>query len=220
VVSLLKTHGVNDHTRVRRLEFREGDWPGNLRIELDSGRVVAMPKFHANFLIPFFIMKRCLLCVDLANELADFSVGDAWAPEYEKRGKGYSIVIARSGLGMDILNHLISTGIVGWTPIGEDEAISMHTHGLDLKKRGAFIRMKYRKYAGLSTPNYGLQTGSFPFSRYVMEMAIVGLFWLFGTRMSRFLLRQINPNWMGRAFVGIRKSWKRMTRRIKAGVHS
>jgi coenzyme F420 hydrogenase subunit beta len=100
---ILAAHGVRDHREIRSLRFREGEWPGTLRIELRSGRIVEMPKFHANYLIPFHIMKRCLLCTDLSNELADLSVGDAWAPVYEERGKGFSLAIGRSDASLEWL---------------------------------------------------------------------------------------------------------------------
>ena len=61
-----------------------------------TDRSFELPKFHANYLIPFHILKNSLLCTDLTNEYTDISGGDAWAPVYEERGKGFSMVISRS----------------------------------------------------------------------------------------------------------------------------
>jgi hypothetical protein len=53
-----------------------------------------------------------------------------------------------------------------------------------------------------------------------MELVIIGLFWLLGTRFSRFFLKKINPNIIGKIFAKIRPIWKGVTRDIKAGVRS
>ena len=55
---------------------------------LSDGRVLQMPKFHANYLIPFHITDHSLLSHDLTNELTDVSGGDAWAPVYEAAPAG------------------------------------------------------------------------------------------------------------------------------------
>ncbi len=65
-----------------------------MRVELKSGRIIELKKFHANYLIPFHILRNSLYCTDLTNEFTDISGGDAWAPVYEERGKGFSMVIS------------------------------------------------------------------------------------------------------------------------------
>ena len=52
----------------------------------------------------------------------------------------------------------------------------MHSHGYDLKKRGTFIRMQFRSWLGKPNPDYGYRLKGFPFSRYLMEIVIDGLF--------------------------------------------
>ncbi len=66
-----------------------------MRVEMQNGRVIELKKFHANYLIPFHIVRNSLYCTDFTNEFTDLSGGDAWAPVYEERGKGFSIVMAR-----------------------------------------------------------------------------------------------------------------------------
>lgn len=215
VKSFLRSFGVKDHTLIRKLYFRYGEWPGKMRVELKDGRIFELPKFHANYLIPFHILKNSLLCTDLTNEFTDISGGDAWAPVYEERGKGFSMVISRSEAGEDILQKMQLEGSLELNPIGEQDAVEMHSHGYDLKKRGAFIRMKYRSWLGKPNPDYGYQLKGFPLSRYLMEIVIDALFLIAGTGFSRWVAEKIPPQTLGNIFEKARKFWKKSTYKIK-----
>jgi len=215
VKSFLRSYGVKDQRLIRKLYFRHGEWPGNMRVELQDGRIFELPKFHANYLIPFHILKNSLLCTDLTNEYTDISGGDAWAPVYEERGRGFSMVISRSEKGQEIIDMMVQEGRLNLDPVSEKEAVAMHSHGYDLKKRGAFIRMRYRSWLGKPNPDYGYRLKGFSFSRYLMEMVIDALFLLLGTRMARWFAEIIPPHIIGRMFEKARKIWKRGTRRIK-----
>lgn len=215
VVSFLRSFGVKDYRKITKLYFRHGEWPGKMRAELKDGRVFELPKFHANYLIPFHILKNSLLCTDLTNEFTDISGGDAWAPVYEERGKGFSLVISRSGKGQDILEQMLNEGRLVLDPVKEDEALEMHSHGYDLKKRGTFIRMKYRRWLGKPNPDYGYEIKGFSFSRYLMELIIDGLFLTLSTRPARWMAERIPPATIGRIFEKARTLWKKMTHGIK-----
>ena len=215
VKSFLKSYGQKDYRKIRKLYFRYGEWPGNMRVELEDGTSIELPKFHANYLIPFHIMKNSLLCTDLSNEYTDISGGDAWAPVYEERGKGFSMVLARSVRGQDIIDEMLEEGLLKLDLIDEQEAIGMHSHGYDLKKRGAFIRMKYRSWLGKRNPDYGYHMGGFSLKRYFMEIIIDTLFILLGTAVARYLVERIPPKSVGKVFEKSRSVWKRSTRAIK-----
>jgi len=186
-----------------------------MRVELDGGRTIELPKFHANYLIPFHIMKNSLLCTDLSNEFTDISGGDAWAPVYEERGKGFSMVLSRSGKGQAILDEMLKEGLLQLDPINETEAIAMHSHGYDLKKRGTFIRIKYRRWMGMRNPDYGYVIKGFSFKRYLMELFIDSLFVVLGTGFSRFIIELVPPKTVGKVFERSRNVWKKSTKKIK-----
>ena len=215
IKSFLRSYGEKDYHNISKLWFRYGEWPGNMRIEMKNGRIIQLPKFHANYLIPFHILKNSLLCTDLSNEFTDISGGDAWAPVYEERGKGFSMVISRSKKGQEILEKMLSEGYLSLQHIDENEAITMHSHGYDLKKRGAFIRMKFRRMIGLPVPDYGYELKGFPLSRYLMEMIITPLFLVLGTPPARWIVEKIPPAFLGKIFEKSRKIWKKSTYRIK-----
>jgi coenzyme F420-reducing hydrogenase beta subunit len=215
VKSFLRSFGVRDYHQIRKLYFRYGEWPGNMRVEMNDGRIFEMPKFHANYLIPFHILKNSLLCTDLTNEFTDISGGDAWAPVYEERGKGFSMIITRSDIGEQIVRRMETEGVLELQQISELDALEMHSHGYDLKKRGTFIRMKYRSWLGLRNPDYGYKISGFSFSRYLMEFIIDAMFILAGTRLARLTVERIPPGFIGRLFEKARKFWKRSTYNIK-----
>lgn len=215
VISFLQSYRIEDYTRISKLYFRHGEWPGNMRVELSDGKFVELPKFHANYLIPFHILKNSLLCTDLSNEFTDISGGDAWAPVYEERGKGFSMVIARSDKGQKVIDRMQKEAILHLDTIDENEAITMHSHGYDLKKRGTFIRIKFRKIVGLPVPDYGYTLSGFSFLRYMMEIPITLMFLLLGTKFMHRLVELLPPAFIGRIFERFRNIWKRSTHNIK-----
>ncbi|NVO19643.1 MAG: Coenzyme F420 hydrogenase/dehydrogenase, beta subunit C-terminal domain [Bacteroidetes bacterium] len=215
IESFLRSYGEKNYRKIKKLYFRYGEWPGNMRIEMENERVIELPKFHANYLIPFHILKNSLLCTDLSNEFTDISGGDAWAPVYEERGKGFSMVIARSAQGLEILEALQKEGRMQLDEIGLQEAIDMHSHGYDLKKRGSFIRIRFRELLGLPVPDFGYKLKGFPLSRYLMEIVILSLFLILGSRPARFISEMVPPSLIGKLFENARISWKKSTHNIK-----
>ncbi|MBU1369975.1 MAG: Coenzyme F420 hydrogenase/dehydrogenase, beta subunit C-terminal domain [Bacteroidetes bacterium] len=213
--SFLRTHGEHDYHTITKLYFRYGEWPGNMRVELKSGRIIELKKFHANYLIPFHILRNSLYCTDLTSEFTDISGGDAWAPVYEERGKGFSMVISRSKKGDALLKEMVEAGWLSFDQISEQEAISMHSHGYDFKKRGGFIRIKFRKLLGKSVPDYGYQIKGFKASRYLMEMVISSLFIVMSTSFARWAVEQFPPKFIGGIFEKTRTIWKKSTHKIK-----
>jgi coenzyme F420 hydrogenase subunit beta len=215
VKSFIRSFGRKDYREITRLYFRYGEWPGKMRVEFSDGEHVELPKFHANYLIPFHILKNSLLCTDLSNEFTDISGGDAWAPKYEERGKGFSMVLARSETGKDILDRMVSAGALVLDPITTDDAITMHSHGYDLKKRGTFIRLRFRRLFGQRVPDYGYVIKGFSLQRYLMEIVLSSMFLILGTRPARFMAERIPPKSIGRLFEKTRVRWKKSTHKIK-----
>lgn len=215
VVSFLKSYKIKDYKTITKLYFRYGEWPGNMRVETNDGRVAELKKFHANYLIPFHILRNSLYCTDLANEFTDVSGGDAWAPVYEERGKGFSMIIGRSKKGQALLEEMRREGWLSFDEIDENEAITMHSHGYDLKKRGTFIRMKFRKWMGKPIPDYGYQQSGFGLKRNMMEVIIFSMFIILSTPLARWTVEQFSPSFIGNMFEKSRTIWKKSTHNIK-----
>lgn len=215
IESFLRSHGIQDVTDVAELRYREGEWPGYLQIRTRSGRVLRAEKFYYNYLIPFYITRSTRYSVDFTNELTDISVGDAWHPRYEAQGQGFSVVVARSQQGEELLQAMQRQGVVHLEPLALQEALSMHGHMLDFKKRGAFIRMEWRRARGKPAPKYGYRPQAIPFSRRLVEVVISGLFVLCGTRWARRAVEWVPLGVLGPLFNSLRKGWKNLSKPAK-----
>jgi coenzyme F420 hydrogenase subunit beta len=212
IISFLRSHGEKNYHDIVDLQFRHGEWPGSMRVEMKNGKVYLLPKFHANYLIPFHIMNRCRVCIDLANEFSDISVGDAWAPQYEERGKGFSIVVTRSGQGKKILEKMVQEGVINLQPVSIQDAVSMHSHMFDNKKRGAFIRIKKRRYP----PHYHLDfPANIGFRRLLFEFWLNIMTGLLRTKMMMTLVDVLPATITGKVFNSFKVAWKRITFKVK-----
>lgn len=215
IESYLRSNGIHDLDEVTELRYREGEWPGYLQVKTRSDRILRTEKFYYNYLIPFFVTHGTLLSVDFTNELTDISVGDAWHPRLETRGGGFSVVLARSARGEELLHAMQTAGEVALAAISTEEALSMHGHMLDFKKRGSFIRMQWRHMMGRAVPEYGYAPVSMPASRYVVELVISSIFAVGRMSLARRVLERLPIALIGPLFNTARKRWKQLSKPVK-----
>ncbi|MFW5940741.1 MAG: Coenzyme F420 hydrogenase/dehydrogenase, beta subunit C-terminal domain [Chloroflexota bacterium] len=213
--SFLRSNGVRDLEQVAELKYREGEWPGYLQIRLHDGRTLRAKKFYYNYLIPFYITQASLQAVDFTNELTDISVGDAWHPDYETRGQGFSVVVARSEQAETLLRQMQEEDALTLQQTSVDEAMSMHGHMIDFKKRGAFLRNRWRRAAGKAAPTYGYHPAHIPLSRRLVELVILSLFAVCGTAAARKVVEHLPLGVVGPLFDLLRRSWKGLSKPVK-----
>ena len=209
--SFLRSHGVHSEKEIVDLRYRDGEWPGNLRITLRNGRVLKAEKFHYNYLIPFYITESSLQAVDFSNELTDISVGDAWSPKHEKERKGFSVILTRSESGEAIVTEMIDQGLLSAEEISIDDALDMHGHMIDFKKRGSFLRNR-RKSA---RPFYGYEPIEIPLARRAVERILQIVFFIGRTNLARRAVEKIPLRMVGPCFNFIRISWKNLSKPTK-----
>jgi coenzyme F420 hydrogenase subunit beta len=215
IESYLRSNGFESLEDIIELRYRQGEWPGYLQIKTRSGRVLKADKFYYNYLIPFYITDSTLMSVDFTNELTDISVGDAWHPRYEGQGEGYSVVIARSERAEGLLAEMQAEGVVSLEETSVEDAMSMHGHMLDFKKRGAFIRLDWRRRFNPPVPDYGYQPVKAPIKRKLVEAVISSIFIICRTRPARYVVERIPLSVIGPLFNNLRKSWKAISRPTK-----
>lgn len=201
--------------QVAELRYRAGEWPGYLQITTRTGEVLRAKKFYYNYLIPFYITQACLLAVDFTNELTDISVGDAWHPRFEASGGGYSVVLARSSKAQTLLRQMQAAGLLTLQETSIEEAMSMHGHMLDFKKRGTFIRIGWRRALGRPAPDFGYLPEHIPFSRRIVEVVISGIFAFCGTSLARWGVEHLPLSVVGPLFDSLRKFWKGISKPTK-----
>ena len=215
VRAFLRGKGVKDHEKVARFRWRDGEWPGNLRVELEDGRVFEEKKFYYNYLIPFYISRSCRLTPDFTNELTDVSVGDAWSPRFEQQKGGVSIILARSSLGETLLEGMQSRGVLSLEHSDLDDVLTMHSHMFDFKKRGTFLRLEREKKRGTVIPSFGYWPREIEFQRRMVERVISGLFWIGERRTCKWLIEVLPIAFLGWCFDVLRFRWKQVSKPVK-----
>lgn len=213
--SFLRSRRVSKKDPVHSLKWREGEWPGYLEVRTASGKVLQSKKIYYNFLIPFFITHTSLRSMDFVNEFSDLAVGDAWSPKYEKEGKGFSVFVTRNMEMEQIINTMTNAGLLKAEPASAEEAISMHGHMLDFKKRGGYLRNRMRAFFGYSVPDYGYRPVGITFSRKLTEVVISSVFLLTGNRVARGMMQLIPEKILGPVFDFLRLRWKKFSKPAK-----
>jgi len=210
--AILRKLGIKSMEKVKRLSYREGEWPGHFHVETRDGIEKRISKLEFNQTIPFFINRRCLLCIDLTNELSDISVGDGWAKEGSSSG-GWSIIITRTEEGERIVKEAESESAVVLEKISSEEAEAMHSHAFDLKKTGAFIRLKQWKYFGFQVPVYDRRVHSPRFLRKLIEFFISIEFLVASSTFGRLIFKVLPLGLTGNFFRKLRSLWIKRSKR-------
>jgi coenzyme F420 hydrogenase subunit beta len=213
--TLLRSKGVRDEDAITSLKWRAGEWPGYLEIKTASGREIRSKKVYYNFLIPFFVTQTSLQSMDFANEFTDLSVGDAWSPKFEALGAGFSVIAARNPKMAAILEEMQAQGLLDLTPVDPVEASAMHGHMIDFKKRGGYLRNRWRRITGRAAPDYGLRPEPIGLSRIIVEIVISTIFALAGTRAARKIVEWIPESILGPLFNNLRLFWKSASKPAK-----
>ena len=165
--------------------------------------------------MPFYCSKETLLSYDFANESADISVGDAWSPKYENIGGGWSLIWCKTPAGQEILHQLEQKKIIDLHEIKFDEAIKMHTHMLDFKKRGSIYRKKVFKFFNMKVPPDKTLDHQFSFTRLIIELTILLIIFICRSKIGKIIISLCSPSIMGFIFDKARIVWKGMTKKIK-----
>lgn len=205
--AILRKLGVRRPEDAVYLAWREGKWPGSFLVRTGDGRERSIPKPHFNQAIPFYVNRRCLFCVDLANELADVSVGDGWAREGEG-GEGWSIVIARSERGERLVARAITEGTIVAEGVDPAAAALMHAHAFDLKKRGGFLRIGLWARFGCAVPRCDRRPPRVGAGRRIAEALVSAQFAFCSSAAGRALFAVLPLGAAGRLFALARDVWR------------
>lgn len=208
VRSLMRANGVADDDPVTSLKWRAGEWPGYLEIVTGSGMVIRSKKVYYNFLIPFFVTQTSLQSMDFANEFADLSVGDAWSPRFERLGQGFSVVASRSPKMTTVLQEMTGAGLLDMEEVEVLEASSMHGHMIDFKKRGGYLRNRWREATFRRAPDIGLDPEPVDLPRVIVELVISSIFAVCRTAPARWVMEHIPERILGPLFNKLRLAWK------------
>lgn len=86
-----------------------------------------------------FKLKACDYCDDVAGEVADVILGDAWMKPYSSDYRGNNLIVTRSSVVDDLLNEMAGKG-----------SISLNVHGVDAVFQSQGANFRHRKEGLLS----------------------------------------------------------------------
>lgn len=144
---------------VLEMRYREGPWPGHLVVYLRDGGRVDIPRAEhlPGFSGHLFPHPRCILCHDSIAELADISVGDSLRLDAERRENEFSLVVARTDVGLQLLREAEAAGVVRLRATDIETVIHSQKRPLTDKRRAVWARMRLaRALPGFSAPDVSL----------------------------------------------------------------
>ncbi|MEI2578514.1 hypothetical protein [Scytonema sp. PRP1] len=100
-------------------------------------------------------------------------------------------------------------------PIPVNQALGMHGHMLDFKKRGSFIRLAVQQRQGIPVPDFGYRPEKIPLSRWLVEAVISGSFLIGRQAWARWLVSKLPMELVGPTFNFLRKTWKGLSKPTK-----
>lgn len=151
--SVLKRCGI-DPSNCASFRFRGDGWPGSLRVEDRSGRVIqkAYPDYDADLRLSK--PSRCTLCIDGTALLADFACGDAWLERFLQTGHGWSLVLARSERADSILEDMTKDELLIREDVSRDEILRSQSINLSSKIDRQASRRRAFALLGIALPEY------------------------------------------------------------------
>ena len=153
--------------------------------------------------------------MDFTNEFSDLSVGDAWSPKLEASGGGHSVIVTRSREMENIIQQLSHKEKITVESIEPLLATDMHGHMLDFKKRGSYLRNKWKRMLGMHAPENGYEPEKITLSRKFVEIIIAIIFLASRNTLSRFLISYVPEYIIGPIFNRTRLTWKAISRPTK-----
>lgn len=99
-----------------------------------------------------FKNNACDFCDDVAAELADISLGDAWIDPYSEDGNGTNVVITRTKLAEQIIGRGISSGELVLDNLGEERFVASQQGGYNHRHNGIGYRAMKARSKGINVP--------------------------------------------------------------------
>jgi coenzyme F420 hydrogenase subunit beta len=204
IADQVKTWGQADLSRVTTIHYREGKWPGNVRVKGESmDRQTIIYEFLLR--LPFTTNARCMICSDLMNETSDITIGDAWLPELTgKRDNGWSVLAVRSGETRRLILEAQTQGYIHLQEVDTGTFIRSQEKPMRYKKHALGVRLDFfRKFMRRRVPAH--QSDSFEdrvpvnsWNRLGNQLFLLTMFLFFKRdRLRRFMYRVVPRGLIG-----------------------
>jgi len=140
---------------VSNLRYRGRGWPGQFSAQYkkDSSKTKTLPYREAWGFIQAYRPYRCYLCPDSTSELADISCGDPWYRKIREHELGYSLVLARSERGRQLIRGAIESGYVTLDRAAY-KTLPLSQKGMPIKRGAVWGRLITMRACGIPVPQF------------------------------------------------------------------
>jgi coenzyme F420 hydrogenase subunit beta len=175
------------HGEVEELRYRGCGWPGmtSAKVRGGGGRTHQMTYQESwGNILSNHVQFRCRLCPDATGEFADVSCGDPWYREIESGEHGWSLVLARTRRGREVLQEAVKADYVKLERVGPS-VVPQSQKALLTRRRHLWGRLLMMQMMRVPVPRY---TGFSLFKNWLKLSALEKLRSLAGT-LKRIMLR-------------------------------
>ena len=141
---------------VKEIRYRGCGWPGMTSVILNRDtqekRQITYEESWGNILC-HYVQFRCRICPDATGEFADISCGDPWYRDNNESCEGYSLVLARTELGCQLIKAAIHDGYLYLTK-RESGVVPASQVSLLNKRRNIYGRLIAMRLFSLPTPDF------------------------------------------------------------------
>ena len=151
--SLMKKYGVTEKN-LTHLRYRGHGWPGYFTTRIEDQKELEHLIYHdAWAYLQSFRPWAVQLWPDGAGELADISCGDPWYEEPDGKNPGFSLIVARTKLGKEIIEGAIAKGYLRASH-AEVWKLDKSQKGLLHKKGSVWGRRLAHRVMGMPTTKF------------------------------------------------------------------
>jgi len=185
-IDLIRAVGA-DPEDVVDIRYRGNGWPGMATVRLEDGTEKQMSYEQSwGQILCNHTQFRCRLCPDGTGELADISCGDPWYMKSESNDAGWSLVIARTERGKEVIEKAVAEGKVELTKV-EYDLLPKSQVWLNRKRRHLWARLLALRLFCVPVPKF---EGFYLWRNWVRVTFKEKLVSFFGT-VKRILVRKL-----------------------------
>ena len=159
---LCRARGV-EPAEVENLDFRAGQWPGLLELQLKDGSAIPAVgqeeyKDAFNTLKLGYTPRRCDMCVDFSAEYADIAAGDPWLRGADGNylyPDGYTAVLVRTEAGAELVEKAVAAGYLAVEELSLETWLTNFSASVKHKRADIPQFIEVQRRLGRPVPEYG-----------------------------------------------------------------
>ena len=138
--------------RIKNPDSAADDYAFSCQDDQDKTHAIRMKSLGDMWGTGLFKPNACDYCDDLASELADLSVGDAWIPPYRSDGRGTSIIVTRTQQAAALVERGISSKALALRTLSAAQVNASQRGNINHRRKGLAYRLHLAKRRGQRVP--------------------------------------------------------------------